>query len=74
MSDAPGRPRPCGSCGIERRYGDVVAVRGIDLEIGDGEFFSLIGPSGCGKTTTLRMISGLEEPTRRARSRCTAAT
>ena len=49
--------------GIERRYGDVLAVRGIDLAIADGEFFSLLGPSGCGKTTTLRMISGLEEPT-----------
>jgi spermidine/putrescine transport system ATP-binding protein len=49
--------------GIERRYGEIVAVRGIDLAIADGEFFSLLGPSGCGKTTTLRMISGLEEPT-----------
>ena len=49
--------------GIERRYGDVLAVRGIDLSIADGEFFSLLGPSGCGKTTTLRLISGLEEPT-----------
>jgi spermidine/putrescine transport system ATP-binding protein len=49
--------------GIERRYGDVVAVHGIDLAIADGEFFSLLGPSGCGKTTTLRLISGLEEPT-----------
>ncbi|MDX6514300.1 MAG: spermidine/putrescine transport system ATP-binding protein [Gaiellaceae bacterium] len=49
--------------GIERRYGDVLAVRGIDLAIGDGEFFSLLGPSGCGKTTTLKLISGLEEPT-----------
>jgi len=49
--------------GIERSYGEVLAVRGIDLSIADGEFFSLLGPSGCGKTTTLRMISGLEEPT-----------
>jgi spermidine/putrescine transport system ATP-binding protein len=48
---------------LERRFGDLVAVKGIDLEIADGEFFSLIGPSGCGKTTTLRMIAGLEEPT-----------
>ena len=38
-------------------------MRGIDLEIADGEFFSLIGPSGCGKTTTLQMISGLQQPT-----------
>jgi spermidine/putrescine transport system ATP-binding protein len=48
---------------LRRTYGDVHAVDGIDLEIGDGEFFSLIGPSGCGKTTTLRMIAGLVEPT-----------
>jgi spermidine/putrescine transport system ATP-binding protein len=48
--------------GLSRRYGDVVAVDGVDVEIGDGEFFSLIGPSGCGKTTTLRMIAGLVEP------------
>jgi spermidine/putrescine ABC transporter ATP-binding subunit len=46
------------------RHGDVAAVRGIDVEIGQGEFFSLLGPSGCGKTTTLRMIAGFEEPTR----------
>ncbi|MEU6062279.1 ABC transporter ATP-binding protein [Streptomyces sp. NPDC047097] len=39
------------------------AVRGVDLDIGEGEFFSLLGPSGCGKTTTLRMIAGFEEPT-----------
>src|SRR5579863_7483165 len=45
-------------------HGDVVqAVAGVDLEIGIGEFFSLLGPSGCGKTTTMRMIAGFEEPT-----------
>jgi spermidine/putrescine transport system ATP-binding protein len=50
--------------GITKRFGeDVVAVDNIDLEILDGEFFSLLGPSGCGKTTTLRMIAGLEFPT-----------
>jgi spermidine/putrescine transport system ATP-binding protein len=48
--------------GLRRTYGDVHAVDGIDVDIGDGEFFSLIGPSGCGKTTTLRMIAGLVEP------------
>jgi spermidine/putrescine transport system ATP-binding protein len=42
---------------------DVVAVDDIDLDIRDGEFFSLLGPSGCGKTTTLRMIAGFEYPT-----------
>jgi putative spermidine/putrescine transport system ATP-binding protein len=43
--------------------GQVVAVDGIDLEIADGEFFSMLGPSGSGKTTTLRMIAGFELPT-----------
>jgi spermidine/putrescine transport system ATP-binding protein len=42
----------------------VQAVRGIDLSIRPGEFFSMLGPSGCGKTTTMRMIAGFEEPTR----------
>jgi spermidine/putrescine transport system ATP-binding protein len=41
----------------------VVAVRGLDLAIREGEFFSLLGPSGCGKTTTMRMVAGFEEPT-----------
>ena len=50
--------------------GDVVAVDGVDLDIADGEFFSMLGPSGSGKTTMLRMIAGFELPTaghRRAR-------
>ncbi|HEY2985183.1 MAG TPA: ATP-binding cassette domain-containing protein, partial [Jatrophihabitantaceae bacterium] len=45
------------------RRGVVAAVDGVDLIIGEGEFFSLLGPSGCGKTTMLRMIGGFEEPT-----------
>jgi len=52
--------------GLTKSYGsgDVApAVAGIDLEIRDGEFFSLLGPSGSGKTTTLRMIAGFEAPT-----------
>ena len=48
---------------IEKKYGEVSAVRDLDLEIRDGEFMSLLGPSGCGKTTTLNMIAGLELPT-----------
>ncbi len=47
---------------IQKKYGTVVAVQGLDLDIAEGEFFSLLGPSGCGKTTTLRMIAGFETP------------
>ena len=49
--------------GVEKRFGDLVAVRSVDLDIATGEFFSVIGPSGCGKTTTLRLIAGFERPT-----------
>ncbi len=48
--------------GLTKRYGDVVAVDGIDLDIPAGEFFTMLGPSGSGKTTTLRMIAGFEIP------------
>jgi spermidine/putrescine transport system ATP-binding protein len=49
--------------GISKRFGELAAVRDLDLEVPKGEFFSIIGPSGCGKTTTLRMIAGFEDPT-----------
>ncbi len=48
---------------VVKKFGDAVAVDHINLEVLDGEFFSLLGPSGCGKTTTLRMVGGFEEPT-----------
>jgi spermidine/putrescine transport system ATP-binding protein len=48
--------------GVVKRFDDVTAVAGIDLDIASGEFFSLLGSSGCGKTTTLRMIAGFERP------------
>src|SRR4051812_20707477 len=47
---------------LVKRFGDTIAVDGIDLHIPEGEFFSLLGPSGCGKTTTLRLIAGFEKP------------
>jgi len=49
--------------GIEKRFGDVVAVEDFSLDIADHEFLVLLGPSGCGKSTVLRMIAGLEDPT-----------
>jgi spermidine/putrescine transport system ATP-binding protein len=49
--------------GLAKNFEGTHAVRGIDLDIRAGEFFSLLGPSGCGKTTTLRMIAGFEQPT-----------
>jgi len=59
--DATGRRAAPGSDSNDA--GLIVAVDHIDLEVHDGEFFSLLGPSGCGKTTTLRMIGGFEQPT-----------
>ncbi len=49
---------------IEKMYGETAALCGIDLDIRDGEFLTLVGPSGCGKSTLLRIIAGLEEQTR----------
>lgn len=58
MSDA----KPMIECkGVDKYYGDYHALRGIDLTIRAGEFFSLLGPSGCGKTTLLRTIAGFED-------------
>ena len=56
-------PGDVGLVELVKRFDDVVAVDGIELEIAGGEFFSLLGPSGCGKTTTLRLIAGFEQPT-----------
>jgi len=47
---------------LVKRFGDFVAVDGINMQMPPGEFFSMLGPSGCGKTTTLRMIAGFERP------------
>ena len=48
--------------GLTRTFGDVRAVDGVDLDVIDGEFLTLLGPSGSGKTTVLRMIAGFERP------------
>jgi putative spermidine/putrescine transport system ATP-binding protein len=48
--------------GVEKRFGHVIAVDGIDLNVAEGEFFSMLGPSGSGKTTCLRLIAGFETP------------
>jgi ABC-type sugar transport system ATPase subunit len=49
--------------GVHKRYGDVTALRGLDLEVRDGELLTLVGPSGSGKTTALRLAAGLEDVT-----------
>ena len=48
---------------VSKHFGELVAVKELDLDIGRGEFFTMLGPSGCGKTTTLRMVAGFEQPT-----------
>lgn len=49
---------------VAKEFGSVTAIRQVDLTSAQGEFFSLLGPSGCGKTTLLRMLAGMEQPTR----------
>ncbi len=46
---------------VTKRFGPVVAVNRLNIEISKGECFSMLGPSGCGKTTTLRMVAGFED-------------
>jgi putative spermidine/putrescine transport system ATP-binding protein len=48
--------------GLERNFGPVKALNGIQVELGQGEFLSLLGPSGCGKTTALRLVAGFDQP------------
>jgi putative spermidine/putrescine transport system ATP-binding protein len=61
-ASASGRADAVSLRDLGRRFGDVTAVDGIDLDIRDGEFFSMLGPSGSGKTTVLRLIAGFERP------------
>jgi putative spermidine/putrescine transport system ATP-binding protein len=63
VADVAASPPDIRLTNLTKRYGEVSAVDGIDLEIAPGEFFTMLGPSGSGKTTTLRMIAGFEDPT-----------
>jgi iron(III) transport system ATP-binding protein len=58
----PGDPPALACAGLVKRFGDTVAVDGVDLEVARGSLTALLGPSGCGKTTVLRMIAGLLDP------------
>ncbi|MCA9277452.1 MAG: ABC transporter ATP-binding protein, partial [Phycisphaerales bacterium] len=49
--------------GVTKEFGEVVALKPLDLDIAPGTLVTLLGPSGCGKTTTLRLVAGLEAPT-----------
>jgi putative spermidine/putrescine transport system ATP-binding protein len=60
--DAPAATPAVRLSGIRRTFGDVVAIDNLDLDIAEGEFFTLLGPSGSGKTTSLRVIAGFEQP------------
>ena len=57
------RPQILALRAVVRDFGGLAAVDHVDLEIGEGEFFTIVGPSGCGKTTLLRMLAGLDTPT-----------
>src|SRR6266545_1154385 len=48
--------------GVRREFGPVIALDGVDLDVSQGEFVTLLGPSGCGKTTLLRVVAGFERP------------
>ena len=55
--------------GVKKSFGGVDVIRGVDLDIRDGEFVVMVGPSGCGKSTLLRLIAGLEAAAPSARPR-----
>jgi len=61
--DGQGETASVELCNVSKRFDTLLAVEDLSLDLGRGEFFTLLGPSGCGKTTTLRMIAGFERPT-----------
>jgi len=63
MNPAPVSPLAVKASGLVKRYGDVLAVDGLDLEIPAGQFFGLLGPNGSGKTSTIHMLATLIRPT-----------
>jgi spermidine/putrescine transport system ATP-binding protein len=63
LMDAPAKTASVELRSVTKRFDQLAAVDDLSLELGSGEFFTLLGPSGCGKTTTLRMVAGFEQPT-----------
>ncbi|MCA9863692.1 MAG: ABC transporter ATP-binding protein, partial [Thermomicrobiales bacterium] len=59
-AQSEGRSAPVSFRNVSKRFGNVVAVDGLNLDVPNGEMLVLLGPSGCGKTTSLRMLAGLE--------------
>ena len=62
MNPAPATPLAVNASGLVKRYGDVLAVDGLDLQIPAGQFFGLLGPNGSGKTSTIHMLATLIRP------------
>jgi heme exporter protein A len=60
---APGRVAALAAVGLEKRFGPVAALKGVDLGLAEGEFMALFGPNGAGKTTLIRILAGLARPT-----------
>ena len=71
-TDATTRVPAVSLSGVTKAFGDVQAVRGIDLELQQGEIVAFLGPNGAGKTTTIDMVLGLSRPTTRRRRACSA--